>query len=240
MSGSTRLPWLLVFDWDGTLIDSAGRIVSCLREAARDLGLPCREDARYADVIGLGLPQAIARLYPELDATLAGRYRDRYAERFVTADAEPSAFFPGVMATLDELRRRGHALAVATGKSRRGLDRVLGRLGLGDYFDLTRCADETASKPDPRMVHEILAVLGAGRSDAMVVGDTEYDLEMATRAGVRSVGVSYGVHGPQRLLRHGPVRVVDTLEELLQWSSDSGAQHRGAQFREILAEPDQR
>jgi phosphoglycolate phosphatase len=237
---SQHLPRLLVFDWDGTLIDSAGRIVACLRAAAQDLGLPARADAHYADVIGLGLPQAIARLYPELDPEMATCYRDRYAERFVRADAEPSAFFPGAMETLLELRRRGHVLAVATGKSRRGLDRVLGRLGLADFFDLTRCADETASKPDPRMVHEILAVLGATAADALVVGDTEYDLEMARRAGVASVGVSYGVHGPQRLRRHAPVGIVDALAELLDWPTGSGTEDGGTEFREVFAEPDQR
>jgi phosphoglycolate phosphatase len=234
-----RLPSLLVFDWDGTLIDSAGRIVACLRAAAIDLGLPDRSDAVFGDVIGLGLPQAIERLYPGLDAPTAGRYRDRYAECFVAADAQPSGFFPGVMETLLELRRRGHAVAVATGKSRRGLDRVLGRLGLESFFDATRCADETASKPDPRMVHEILAQLGRGGDEALVVGDTEYDLEMAARAGVASVGVTYGVHAAERLRRHRPVRIIDSLPELLAWPSGSAPQDRGAEILEVVAEENQ-
>jgi phosphoglycolate phosphatase len=213
--------------------------VSCLRAAAIDVGLPDRNDAVFGDVIGLGLPQAIERLYPGLDISMTRRYRDRYAECFVLADAEPSGFFPGAMETLLELRQRGHVLAVATGKSRRGLDRVLGRLGLDEFFDATRCADETASKPDPRMVHEILLQLGYGGDDAVVVGDTEYDLEMAARAGVASIGVSYGAHAVERLRRHGPVRIIDSLRELITSSRASGAEDGSVEFPEIVAEQNQ-
>lgn len=206
---------LYVFDWDGTLIDSASRIVDCLRRAAEALTLELRSDADYRDVIGLGLPQAIARLYPGLDPAGAEAYRDRYAAFFVEADAEPSGFFPGALETLETLRARGHRLAVATGKSRRGLDRVLARHGLEGYFDATRCADETASKPDPRMLFEIFEELGVPAARSVVVGDTEYDLEMARLAGAPSIGVSYGVHASGRLLRHGPLRIVDSLAQLL-------------------------
>ncbi len=206
---------LYVFDWDGTLIDSVPRIVSCLRRAAEDLSLTTLSDEEYGDVIGLGLPQAIVRLYPALDPDRAEAYRHHYAEAFVSADGEPSAFFPGALETLEALRSRGHRLAVATGKSRRGLDRVLARHGLSGFFDATRCADETASKPDPLMLQQIVTELGVPASRAVMVGDTEYDLDMAARAGVRSIGVSYGVHPPERLARHAPLRIIDSLRQLL-------------------------
>jgi phosphoglycolate phosphatase len=209
-------PRLYVFDWDGTLIDSVSRIVGCLRLAAGDVGLPLRSDAEYGDVIGLGLPQAIAALYPEAGEADALAYRDRYADRFIAADAEPSGFFEGALETLDVLKSRGHLLAVATGKSRRGLDRVMSRHGLTGFFHATRCADETASKPEPLMLHQIFAELGVPPAESLMVGDTEFDLEMAARAGARSMGVSYGVHSCERLLRHRPERIISAIPELLR------------------------
>lgn len=209
---------LYIFDWDGTLLDSVPRIVASLRHAAERLSLPVLSDSAYADVIGLGLPQAITRLYPALDPGVAEAYREQYAQAFVAADGEPSSFFPGALETLLALRARGHRLAIATGKSRRGLDRVLRHHGLADFFDATRCADETASKPDPLMLHQIFAELDVPAARAVMVGDTEYDLEMAARAGAGSVGVSYGVHSRERLARHAPRRIIDSLPELLEGS----------------------
>ena len=208
---------LFVFDWDGTLMDSVGRIVSCLRQAAEEQGLEDLGDAGFGNVIGLGLPQAIAQLYPQLNPRQIEQFRDTYSARFVAADARPSHLFPGALELLETLRARGHWVAVATGKSRRGLDRVLGELGLDDCFDATRCADETASKPDPRMLHEIVVALGAEPEQAVMIGDTEYDLEMAARARIRSLGVSFGVHSRERLARHAPERIVDSLPEILAW-----------------------
>lgn len=226
---------LYVFDWDGTLIDSVGRIVGCLRRAAEDLGLHGHDDSTFGDVIGLGLPQAIERLYPGLDLERAESFRARYAAHFLSADAEPSGFFPGALEVLEELRRRGHLLAVATGKSRRGLDRVLAQKGMDGYFDATRCADETASKPHPRMLREIFEELGARPRDSVMVGDTEYDMEMARRAGARGVGVSYGVHAPTRLAAHAPELIVDSLAELLHYRpGESPPEHPDADlFEEI-------
>ena len=208
---------LYIFDWDGTLMDSVNRIVSCLRQAALEQGLDDLEDRHFGDVIGLGLPQALARLYPGLDAPRVERFRTTYAERFLAADGEPAVLFPGARVLLDELRGRGHQVAVATGKSRRGLNRILDELDLVQCFDATRCADETASKPDPRMLEEIVAELDVDRDRAVMIGDTEYDLEMAARAGIRSVGISHGVHSRERLLRHAPESIVDSLLEILAW-----------------------
>lgn len=216
---------LYVFDWDGTLMDSMARIVACLRLAAHELGLEDLGDARFGDVIGLGLPQAIARLYPGLDAPLIERFRDAYARNFVEDCRVPSTLFPDARGVIAGLRARGHRVAVATGKSRRGLDRVLEELGLQRAFDATRCADETASKPDPLMLNEIIAELGVPRSATVMIGDTEYDLEMAARAGVRSLGISHGVHARERLLRHDPEAIVDSLTEILAWEPRTAAEH---------------
>ena len=210
-------PHLFIFDWDGTLSDSVGRIVTCLRRAALDLGLEDLGDEAFSDVIGLGLPQAIEQLYPGLDADGVERFRVGYATHYIAEDVAPSSLFPKAQEVLDELRERGHYLAVATGKSRRGLDRVLAAMGMESFFHATRCADETASKPDPRMVLEIIEELGAAADQAVIVGDSEYDMEMARRAGVPGIGVSHGVHSPERLARHRPTLIVGCLSELLVW-----------------------
>lgn len=229
-----------IFDWDGTLIDSVGRIVECLREAALQLDLEVLADAQYRDVIGLGLPEAIRRLYPELDAAAEVAYREAYATRFIAAEVQPSTFFPGALEMLNELRQQGHRIAVATGKSRRGLDRVLRAVGLEGFFDTTRCADETASKPDPRMLEEILDEFGARANDALMIGDTSYDMEMAQRAGITAVGVSFGVHSPARLAHHRPMRIIDSLPELRTLWPGSASENRQAQVIEEFGEPDQR
>lgn len=214
-------PRLYIFDWDGTLSDSVGRIVTCLRRAAQDLDLEDLGDGAFSDVIGLGLPQAIARLYPGLDGNEAERFRAGYAAHFIAEDIAPSSLFPKALDVLEELRARGNQIAVATGKSRRGLDRVLAAMGMERFFHATRCADEAASKPDPRMVLEIIEELGAVVEHTVVVGDSEYDMEMARRAGALGIGVSYGVHSPERLARHRPSLIVGCLSELLVWVPDS-------------------
>ena len=172
--------------------------------------------AAVREVIGLGLPEAMAGLFPELTPAQRDEMRTRYSQCYTDIDREPAGLFPGALEVMAALRERGHRLAVATGKGRRGLDRVLAGLGLEDFFDDTRCADETRSKPHPRMVRELLAAFGSEPVDSVVVGDSEYDLMMAKAAGVASVGVSYGVHSTERLMQHGPLAVLDHLGELLQ------------------------
>jgi len=205
---------LIIFDWDGTLCDSTGRIVAAMQEAATQLDFPVPTDAAVMDVIGLGLPEAMAILFPALERGAQDAMRERYSACYRLLDAVPAGLFPGALDVLADLRRRGHQLAIATGKGRQGLQRVLAGLGLEDYFDASRCADETASKPDPRMLHELLLEMGMGASDSLMVGDSEYDLMMAGNAAIASVGVSYGVHSPERLHRHQPLAVVDHLAEL--------------------------
>jgi phosphoglycolate phosphatase len=206
---------MIIFDWDGTLCDSERQIVCAVQEAARERGLPVPSDAAAADIIGLGLPQAMAVLFPQLSVVERAAVESGYSARYVASESEPPQLFPGAVETLEELKARGFELAVATGKSRRGLNRILGLLGLGDFFHATRCADETRSKPDPLMIEELIAERQASTEGVFMVGDTEYDLAMASSAGVASIGVSFGVHSPERLAAHRPVAIVDALPQLL-------------------------
>ena len=209
---------LFIFDWDGTLIDSTDKIVSCMQSTILSLDLPFRDYGDVVSIIGLGLPEAIEVLFPGIRSSLAVSLISRYSACFVEADQVPCEFYPHVMATLGGLRSDGHQLAIATGKSRRGLQRVLANLQLEAFFDATRCADETASKPHPMMLEQLLEELGCQGSSAVMVGDTEFDLEMAANIGMKSIGVSYGAHSVERLQRHAPELIIDDLSELLPWS----------------------
>jgi len=206
---------LVIFDWDGTVMDSTGRIIACMHQAGADLCLPVLEDDAVREIIGLGLPEALRTLYPGIGDRDLERMRERYAVHFVTAEASPSRLYPGARETLAALRAAGLRLAVATGKSRKGLDRVWASSGLGDSFDASRCADETHSKPHPAMVTELLTELGVAPERALVVGDTSFDLQMARDAGVDRVAVSYGAHPVDRLMNFHPLAVIDALPQLL-------------------------
>jgi phosphoglycolate phosphatase len=166
----------------------------------------------------LGLPEAIRTLYPELrNPGLIERFRRLYSEHYLALESEPSRLFPGVLDALEAFRAEGYQLAVATGKSRHGLDRVLAGYGWLDYFDVTRCADETASKPDPLMLHEILAHCRVEPEQAIMVGDSVFDLLMARNAGVDSVAVGYGAQTLAALREHGPRLAVEEFSELRAW-----------------------
>lgn len=206
---------LVIFDWDGTVMDSTGRIIACMHKAGADLCLPVLEDDAVRDIIGLGLPEALRTLYPGIDDGALERMRERYAVHFVAAEASPSRLYPGARETLAALRGAGLRLAVATGKSRKGLDRVWASSGLGGSFDASRCADETHSKPHPAMVTELLTELRVAPERALVVGDTSFDLQMARDAGVDRVAVSYGAHPVDRLMNFHPLAVIDALPQLL-------------------------
>jgi len=206
---------LVIFDWDGTVMDSTGRIIACMHQAGADLCLPVLEDDAVREIIGLGLPEALRTLYPGIGDRDLERMRERYAVHFVAAEASPSRLYPGARETLAALRAAGLRLAVATGKSRKGLDRVWASSGLGDSFDASRCADETHSKPHPAMVTELLIELGVAPERALVVGDTSFDLQMARDAGVDRVAVSYGAHPVDRLMNFHPLAVIDALPQLL-------------------------
>jgi len=211
---------LLIFDWDGTLSDSTSKIVTCLQKAAETAGFPVLEDDVICNVIGLGLPEVMERLYPRLGGDEKEQVRLHYVEHFLAADQTPSPFFNGVEEGLRSLRDAGFKMAVATGKSRRGLDRVLDRLDMRSYFDASRCADETLSKPHPLMLEELLLEMDVSAEKAMMVGDTEYDMEMAQKANVHRVAVSYGAHHIDRLKAYQPLLCTDHFPDFVEWVID--------------------
>lgn len=206
---------LIIFDWDGTLIDSEGYIVACFQKAVRDLGFPPIAHAAVRNVIGLGLLESCTVLFPWLDKNgrqnLADRYRHHY---FMGAESSPSCLFPRVDETLHRLYDNGYQLAIATGKSRRGLNRALRAMNLEHLFHASRCADETCSKPDPLMIREILEELALCPEDSVMIGDTEYDMEMAQRAEIARIAVTYGAHDVKRLRRWEPLACLDDISKL--------------------------
>ncbi len=217
MSEPTKRFELLVFDWDGTLMDSVARIVACIQGAVRDLQLEPRSDTQVRNIIGLGLHEAISSLYPGTDFAFHDQVAQRYRHHFLNADPTPMTLFPGAFEVVVELHRQGYWMAVATGKGRQGLDRVLDETGLRRYFHVTRCSDETSSKPHPQMLQEIIDFVGVEPADTLMIGDTEYDLEMASNARTAALAVSYGVHTPTQLARHRPLGCLDAITELPAW-----------------------
>jgi phosphoglycolate phosphatase len=207
---------LLIFDWDGTLMDSAAAISASIQAACSDLDfpVPSDQDARY--IIGLGLRDAMAHILPGLTDDDYGRIVERYRHHFIQRDAG-TTLFEGVTETVRELHAAGHILAVATGKSRRGLDRALAATGLSPYFRATRCADEGASKPDPAMLECLLDTVNVGRDRALMIGDTTHDLQMARSAKVAGIGAAYGAHPKRELLRFSPLACFDEWGELSRW-----------------------
>lgn len=207
---------LLVFDWDGTLMDSAVKIVSSLQAACSDFGypVPTEQNARY--IIGLGLADAMAHILPDLPPGEYSQLVERYRQHYFAAGGD-SSLFPGVPELLAELREAGFLLAVATGKSRRGLNLALESSGLRDVFDATRCGDEGFSKPHPWMLEHLMDELAVEKDRTLMIGDTIHDMAMALNAGVPRLGVSYGAHGREALLEYEPVACVDEFPELGAW-----------------------
>lgn len=212
---------LVIFDWDGTLMDSEARIVACMQAAAQDVGWGALGADSVRDIIGLGLPEAIERMCPGMSADQAEALRMRYSHHFMNADQAPMPFFGGVETGIRRLRdNRDIRLAVATGKSRRGLDRAFETTGSGSWFHASRTADETLSKPHPRMLEELLSQTGVRAQEALMVGDTEYDMEMARALGMDRLAVTYGVHTSERLALSEPVFTVSAFPELIDWLHD--------------------
>ena len=212
---------LIAFDWDGTLFDSTKIIVRCIQAAVRDVGGAAPTDEAAAYVIGLGLMQALAHAAPDVPPgkypELGARYRHHYA-----LHADDLSLFDGVLPLLDALKARGHLLAVATGKSRRGLDDALRSVELKGVFDGSRTADETAGKPDPRMLHELMAQFDVLPQRVLMVGDTTHDLQMALNAACPSVGVSYGAHEPEAFVALSPRYVAHSVQSLHDWLLPNG------------------
>ena len=212
---------LIAFDWDGTLFDSTKIITRCIQAAVRDVGGTVPTDEAAAYVIGLGLMQALAHAAPDVPIdkypALGERYRHHYE-----AHANDLSLFDGVLPLLEALKARGFQLAVATGKSRHGLDDVLHRVELKGMFDGSRTADETAGKPDPRMLHELMAQFDVAPGRVLMVGDTTHDLQMAVNAGCPSVGVSYGAHDPAAFQALAPQYVAHSIPALHEWLAGNG------------------
>lgn len=207
---------LLVFDWDGTLMDSAAAIVASIQASCRDLGLPVPSRDRAAHVIGLGLKDALSYAVPELPPQDYGKLAERYRHHYLARDPDIE-MFPGMRELLASLKDRGYLLAVATGKSRAGLDRVLEAQQLRPYFDSSRCADETHPKPHPAMLQELMQELATEPEETLMIGDTAHDLQMALSAGVPALAVSYGAHQKDSLAAFNPLACIDTPPELAPW-----------------------
>jgi phosphoglycolate phosphatase len=214
---------LIVFDWDGTLMDSTARIVTAVQAAIATSGLPERAPGEIRSIIGLGLNEAVEVLYPDTADEARRRLARIYGETFVqTAARTPAELFPGALRVLQRLERAGRLLAVATGKSRAGLQRDLEQTGIGEYFVSLRTVDECPSKPDPAMLEDVMNECGVDADGTLVVGDTLFDLEMAANAGVDAVGVGWGAHSPERLLQARPLDVVHDFDELDRWFDTTG------------------
>ena len=207
---------LIAFDWDGTLFDSTAIIVRCIQAAVRDVGGTVPTDKEAAYVIGMGLMQALAHAAPDVPpekyTELGNRYRFHYIQH-----QDDLSLFDGVLPLLNDLRERGHLLAVATGKSRRGLDEALHTVQLKGVFDGSRTADQTAGKPHPLMLQELMAEFDVAPERLLMIGDTTHDLQMAVSAGCASVGVSYGAHEPDAFHALQPLAVVHSVRELHDW-----------------------
>lgn len=211
---------LIVFDWDGTLLDSAAAIVQAIQLACIDLSLPVPSDAQARHVIGLGLIDAMRHAVPELPPE---RYQDmveRYRFHYLSGDHKLT-LFPGVVGMLERLRNAGHLLAIATGKSRVGLDRALDHSGLRPLFMDSRCADECHSKPHPQMLLELMGEFGVEETATLMIGDTSHDLLLARNAGVDGLAVTYGAHPHEHLLEHAPVACMHSVGELDRWLSEN-------------------
>ena len=211
---------LIAFDWDGTLYNSTASIVRSIQEAVRDVGGTVPSDEAAAWVIGMGLSEALAHAAPDVPVEkypeLANRYRYHYLQH-----QDDLSLFDGVLPMLQALHQRGYLLAVATGKSRRGLDQVLDSVELRGMFDGSRTADETASKPHPQMLHELMAQWNIEPERTLMIGDTTHDLQMALAAGCASVGVAYGAHDTAEFAALKPLYIAQSVADLHQWLNNN-------------------
>ncbi|MFT5593630.1 MAG: phosphoglycolate phosphatase [Oceanicoccus sp.] len=211
----------IIFDWDGTLADSASRIVESMQCAAKDFDLPYRSEYDVKQIIGLGLPEAIVSLWPQLEAdrTVVKGVAKQYGIHYHDEQRSDVVLFDYALELLVLIESLGLKVAVATGKSRTGLDRVLSQFDLAEHFDDTRCADETRSKPHPLMLHELSQSLNVDNEKMLMIGDTQFDLDMAHNAGMDSVAITHGAHSVEKLKLSSPMLMVDDLKQFAHWLS---------------------
>ncbi|VAW87239.1 Similar to phosphoglycolate phosphatase, clustered with ribosomal large subunit pseudouridine synthase C [hydrothermal vent metagenome] len=214
MQAKTKKFKLLIFDWDGTLIDSEARIIESMQIASTQAGLTPAGDNDIRNIIGLELNQAIKQLYSDITDESIEKIANDYREHYMYQSKVPTPRFNGVLETLDLLKNKGYQMAVATGKGRQGLDRAMEEANLQSYFTITRCANETRSKPHPLMLEEILDELKLKPADAVMIGDTSYDMSMAQTANMAAVAVSYGVQKKDKLMQHNPLACIDNITTL--------------------------
>ena len=218
---------LLVFDWDGTLVDSIERIVTSLQFASRQAEGVSLSEAQAKDVIGLGLMEAITKLHPELDAkqdaTKLTKVADAYRQHYLHENRVPAPLFSGVYEMLNELREDGYTLAISTGKSRAGLEQSINEHQVADYFTTTRCAGENKSKPHPEMLHEILDELNFSAAQTLMIGDSEHDLKMAKNANMKCIGITHGVHDAATLNKYSPLTCLTDITELSAYLNQNHA-----------------
>ncbi len=206
---------LIIFDWDGTLVDSVDWIVHCLQKTAADLGnrIPDKQDVK--DIIGLSIHKAMDKLFPELDEVGREEFLAGYSKTFFSRQMSQQDLFSGVYEMLHQFRQDGYQLAVATGKSRNGLDKAMQGTGLEGFFDITQCADESASKPSPKMLDYILKQTAVDKQRALMVGDSTHDMQMAVNAGIASIAVLCGANSEQQLEIYKPLLNLQQTTELL-------------------------
>jgi len=203
---------VIIFDWDGTLMDSIDKIVASVKAACQDCQLQSPSSEAIRQIVGLSLPKAMQQLFPEQPLAQQEAIIAAYRHQYIALDTQhPTPFYPGIVSWLKALKAQGYLLAVATGKGRNGLDRLLDKCEVRDLFAVTYCADQTASKPDPLMLQRILTDLNLQPEQALMVGDSSYDLEMANNANMDCMGVSYGVHSNAILNQFKPIAIVDDL-----------------------------
>jgi phosphoglycolate phosphatase len=207
---------VIIFDWDGTIVNSTGLIVKAIKEAALIKGITLGDEKKIFSVIGLGLDQAFYKLFDYLTKEdlidLQGLYRDSYLKNI-----NEVSLFDGIEFGIKDLHRRGYSLAIATGKSRRGLNLALRESGLEPLFRITKSVDECFSKPHPQMVNEILDFYSVAKDEALIIGDSSYDLEMALNAGIDSLGVTFGSQTRRELIEYKPKGFADNAYEIFEW-----------------------
>jgi len=207
---------LIVFDWDGTLMDSTGQIVQCMQQAISQLEFPPLNDSAISHIIGLGLNEAAQALYPTINSTDVIRLADTYRDIWLKGPLD-TPLFDNASKLIQDLSKQDYFLGVATGKSRSGLDKVLNSTNLEPLFHATRCADECHSKPHPQMIEELMDYCGVTPKQTLMIGDTEYDLQIAHNAGADSLAISHGAHGVETLQACQPKDIVDNLHQVEQW-----------------------
>jgi phosphoglycolate phosphatase len=208
---------LLVFDWDGTLMDSLATIVACLNRSARELGLEPFDEERVRQTVGLGLPDTMVALGLGKDRADWGPIVERYRDHWIATYSHQPLLFEGAAQVLERLHGSGYLMAVATGKGRRGLDADFSKTGVGRFFHASRTADETRAKPHPQMLLELLDEFGVARSRALMIGDTTYDLELAKNAGIPALAVESGSHHRSQLERCAPLACLPSVHHLDDW-----------------------